>query len=125
MAVTFGLLWLMAHEYAQDPDFDSWILNWLGVAVALVLPLGTGYGIGRYWAVVLIVWVAFAGGLAEDLEPLRPSQSGEAELGGYEGTVVFTSLLFAAAHTVLIPLGCLLRKHRLRDLFPHRGNWPP
>jgi hypothetical protein len=71
-AATFISLWMTAHAYAREsyPD-ESTAVVMFHVFVLFVLPLLTGFALGRRRALVLVFWVVLAGRAADGLEPMQ------------------------------------------------------
>ncbi len=109
VVLTFAWLWFAAYEIARGRYHEETISNIsAGVLFAFVLPALVGVGVGRWWAVALVLWLVPAGLIADRLEPLR-EPSGELET-----TAELTALIAAVVHAPLLLAGVALRKLAIR-----------
>ena len=100
-------LLITAHEYGATPfpSDPTGIAAAGAVFVVFVLPLLAGFGIGRWWAPVLLLWLVGAAALADAVEPLQRETSGDVE-----GSLELVALIGGCIHLVLILVGVGLRK---------------
>jgi hypothetical protein len=108
-AATFAAMWITAHAYARDPapDESTGLLVFMPVVVFL-LPLVTGFAVGRWWALALVAWLVLATILADGLEPLQRPPPSEVE-----GNVGLTG-----ADDRLRPYPAAARRHRTAQAHP-------
>jgi hypothetical protein len=73
--------------------------------VAVVLPLLTGFAIGRWWAVALVLWLLLATLVADGLAPMQRPPPSALEFGWEAAAAVVGCL-----HILLLLAGVGLRK---------------
>ena len=74
--------------------------------VVFLLPVLTGFAIGRWWAPVVVLRLAVGAGIADTLEPIQHELSS----GEFEPGLTFVALLVESLHVPLLLAGVVLRK---------------
>jgi hypothetical protein len=105
-AATFAAMWITAHAYARDPvpDTGTGLVVFIA-AVVFLLPLVTGFAVGRWWALALVAWLVLATIVADGLEPLQRPPPSEVE-----ANVGLMALMTGCIHIPLLLAGVGLRK---------------
>lgn len=111
-----SMIWMYAHDAAREPEpADPTGLDGTGWLVLMfVIPLLVGFGVGRYWALALILFLIISTVVVVDLEPLQRPEPSEVENGP-----PLMALFTAVVHAPLLVIGAWLRK-RLWPRAPSR-----
>lgn len=107
-----ALMWSYVDDFARERDPGVDLFAW--GALWFVVPLVVGFGIGRYWAVALVVLLFISTALVSELEPMQR------EIAEVEGGPLVLLVITAVLHAPLLLVGAWIRK-RLWPRAPSRG----